>query len=54
MKFKARKRRTGGLPTLNMFECQRCGFVFTEADTGEAPIVERATALHLEEYTVRH
>jgi hypothetical protein len=37
-----------------MFECRRCGFAFTEAVTGAAPIAERATALHLEAYTERH
>jgi len=54
MTLKRKRPRQGGLPELHMFECRRCGFAFTEASTGAAPIAERATALYLEAYTVRH
>jgi hypothetical protein len=40
----------GGLPEKNTFECKRCTIVFTEVDTGEGPVPERAIALHEEAY----
>lgn len=54
MALKQSRRRAAGLPKLHMFECRRCGYAFTEAVTGASPIAERASALHLEDYAVRH
>ena len=54
MILRQNRSRTGGLPELHIFECSSCGYMFAEAVTGEAPIAERASALHLEAYTARH
>jgi transposase-like protein len=46
--------RIGGLPEMKSFKCRSCDVTFTEAVTGEAPLPQRANALHLEPCHVWH
>jgi hypothetical protein len=54
MSLRRSRARDGGLPDLKVFECSRCGYTFAEWATGAAPVAERASALNLEAYTIRH